>query len=162
MTPGVAGFVGWAITLAVAAAVVALGVRYMVAMPGHSHAGPPPPLTSGQRVLAERLRGHVAELAQSQRNLLHPLQLERGARYVETALVVGAHYDTVPGSPGANDNASAVAVLLELARLLADDAPPRGRAIRFVAFVNEEPPFFMSAAMGSEAWARRALPLALW
>ncbi|MBI5585350.1 MAG: M20/M25/M40 family metallo-hydrolase [Deltaproteobacteria bacterium] len=62
-------------------------------------------------------------------------------------IVVGAHYDTVPGTPGADDNASGVAVLLELARLL------QGRSSRktllLVAFVNEEPPFFGSKNMGS-------------
>lgn len=72
------------------------------------------------------------------------------------ALVVGAHYDSVPGSPGADDNASGVAALIELARLLAAEPLPAGRAVRLVAFVNEEPPWFMSEAMGSHAWARRA------
>ena len=59
----------------------------------------------------------------------------------------GAHYDTVPGTPGADDNASGVSALLELARLL------RGRSSRktlvFAAFVNEEPPFYGSKNMGS-------------
>ena len=70
--------------------------------------------------------------------------------------VVGAHYDSVPGSPGANDNASGVAVLIEIARLLAAQGPSAGGGVRLVAFANEEPPYFMSTAMGSEAWARRA------
>lgn len=68
-------------------------------------------------------------------------------------LVIGAHYDSVAGCPGANDNASGVAAVLELSRLLRGDA---GRlAIRFVAFANEEPPFFMTEAMGSRVYARR-------
>ena len=54
-------------------------------------------------------------------------------------IVVGAHYDTVPGSPGADDNASAVAGLLELARLFREN--PGARKVAFVAFANEEPPF---------------------
>ncbi|HET9468387.1 MAG TPA: M28 family peptidase [Vicinamibacterales bacterium] len=66
------------------------------------------------------------------------------------AVVVGAHYDTVAGCPGANDNASGVAALLELARHCTDRA-----RLRFVAFVNEEPPFFMSELMGSRVYARR-------
>jgi hypothetical protein len=68
--------------------------------------------------------------------------------------VVGAHYDTVPGTPGANDNASGVAVLLELARLLRDH--PAGQRVRFVAFANEEPPWFQTPMMGSFVYAARA------
>jgi len=68
-------------------------------------------------------------------------------------LLVGAHYDSVPGCPGANDNASGVAALIELARLLS--ARKRNRTVRFVAFANEEPPFFMTEAMGSFVYARR-------
>ncbi len=193
MTSGAGGFPGWPIAAALAAALVTLGLWYMIAMPGHTHTGPLAALLPDERALAERVRNHVLQLAQSERNVQHPAQLERSARYIEAALaghglapeaqlfesggrevrnieaaiprsaaplapavVVGAHYDTVPGSPGANDNASAVAVLIELARVLANDVPPGGRAIRLVAFVNEEPPYFMSGSMGSEAWARRA------
>ena len=68
--------------------------------------------------------------------------------------MVGAHYDTVSGSPGANDNGTGVAALLELARRLA--GRPARRTIRFVAFVNEEPPFFQTAEMGSVVYASAA------
>jgi Zn-dependent M28 family amino/carboxypeptidase len=68
-------------------------------------------------------------------------------------LLVGAHYDTAPGTPGANDNASGVAALLELANSLRGERFER--EIRFVAFVNEEPPYFQSDAMGSRVYARR-------
>jgi hypothetical protein len=68
------------------------------------------------------------------------------------AMVIGAHYDSVYGSPGANDNGSGVAVLLELARLLA--VQTLARELRMVAFVNEEPPFFRSKLMGSMVYAR--------
>ncbi|MEJ2722147.1 MAG: M28 family peptidase [bacterium] len=68
------------------------------------------------------------------------------------AVVIGAHYDTVVGCPGANDNASGVAALLEIARVLADRRPTR--SLRFVAFVNEEPPFFQTDLMGSRRYAR--------
>ena len=64
-----------------------------------------------------------------------------GARKHEI-LLIGAHYDTVPGSPGANDNASGVSALLEISRLFAGIEP--ALTVRFVAFVNEEPPFFTS------------------
>jgi Zn-dependent M28 family amino/carboxypeptidase len=67
-------------------------------------------------------------------------------------VLVGAHYDTVRGSPGANDNGSGIAALIELARLL--HAAPLARTIRFVGFANEESPFFMTRAMGSLVAAR--------
>ncbi len=64
-------------------------------------------------------------------------------------LVVGAHYDTVPGTEGADDNASAVCVLLELARRLA--ARPPSIPVRLVAFTLEEAPAFGTAQQGSRA-----------
>lgn len=83
-------------------------------------------------------------------------------------LVIGAHYDTRVGmakwnihgpaepsrvgTPGANDNASGVAALLEMARVLRDT--PTANTIRFVAYANEEPPFFQTDAMGSLVHAR--------
>jgi Zn-dependent M28 family amino/carboxypeptidase len=70
------------------------------------------------------------------------------------AVVIGAHYDTVPGCPGANDNGTGIAAVLELARRFAGRR--RRRTIRFVAFVNEEPPFFQTAAMGSWVYANEA------
>jgi Zn-dependent M28 family amino/carboxypeptidase len=69
-------------------------------------------------------------------------------------VVIGAHYDTVQGCPGANDNATGVAATLELARRFARE--PRPRTVRFVAFVNEEPPFFQTDLMGSVVYARAA------
>lgn len=69
-------------------------------------------------------------------------------------VIVGAHYDSVAGSPGANDNGSGVAAVLELSRLFARERP--ARTIRFVAFVNEEPPFFPFGEMGSRVYARAA------
>ncbi len=120
--------------------------------------------------LARRLRAHVEFLAANERNS----DLERPARYIEREfgarfrrqeyrsagrmvrnveigngnIVVGAHYDTVPGSPGADDNASGVAVLIELARL--------GLPVRCVAFANEELPYSHGDEMGSFVYAHRA------
>lgn len=70
----------------------------------------------------------------------------------EEVLVVGAHYDSVATTPGADDNASGVAVLLELARRMRG-ARPR-RTVRFVAFACEEMPFFRTGEMGSQVHAR--------
>jgi len=72
----------------------------------------------------------------------------------QAIVVVGAHYDTVAGTPGANDNGSGVAAVLEIARMLADTAP--ARTVRFVAFANEEPPFFYGEEMGSNVYAGRS------
>ncbi len=68
-------------------------------------------------------------------------------------VVAGAHYDSVPGSPGANDNASGVAALLELGRALRQGSFER--SIHLVAFVNEEQPFARTTAMGSAQYAGR-------
>src|SRR6266403_3585506 len=69
-------------------------------------------------------------------------------------VVVGAHYDSVEGAPGANDNASGVAALLEISREFAQLSPEC--SVRFVAFVNEEPPFFYWGQMGSMVYAKAA------
>jgi len=77
----------------------------------------------------------------------------RGSEASAGIIVVGAHYDSVTGTVGANDNASGVAATLELARLLKDVRPRR--SIRFVFFVNEEPPYFQTPQMGSLVYARQ-------
>jgi hypothetical protein len=70
----------------------------------------------------------------------------------EEVVVLGAHYDTILGTPGADDNATAVAGLLALSgRARQRDWD---RTLRFVAFANEEPPFFMSPSMGSLVYAQ--------
>ena len=69
------------------------------------------------------------------------------------SLVIGAHYDTVD-CPGANDNASAVAAMLEIASEVSSRAEQPRRTIRFVAFANEEPPYFGSKDMGSWRYAQ--------
>jgi len=164
----------------IAAVLAVAALWYFTAMPGTSHAGPLPPLSDEERALAARLRRHVETLARTERNtdldtpvryiagalaahgLASALQtFESGGRSVSNvevsppgpaAIVVGAHYDTVPGSPGADDNASGVAALIELAGLLAKERLP----IRFVAFANEELPYHMGPEMGSWVSARRS------
>jgi hypothetical protein len=78
-----------------------------------------------------------------------------GADRADEVVVVGAHYDSAEGTPGANDNASGVAALLELARSFRHRNG--SRTIRFVAFTNEEPPFFQTDRMGSRVYAARAM-----
>ena len=77
-----------------------------------------------------------------------------GSKWSNEIILIGAHYDSVVGSPGANDNASGVAALLEISRRFRDIRPER--TVRFVAFVNEEPPFFYWRQMGSMVYARAA------
>jgi Zn-dependent M28 family amino/carboxypeptidase len=67
----------------------------------------------------------------------------------ERIFIVGAHYDSAPGAPGANDNGSGTAAVLELARMLKTVQLEAGTELRFVLFVNEEPPYFMGEEMGS-------------
>jgi len=84
----------------------------------------------------------------------HNLEIElKGTTRPEQVVVLGAHYDTAPHTPGADDNGSGVAAILELARLL--DRSKLQRTVRLVAFANEEPPFFKQAEMGSLVYAGR-------
>lgn len=71
----------------------------------------------------------------------------------EEIVIIGAHYDSVDGAAGADDNASGVAAMLALSRAFAGSQPRR--TIRFVAFANEEPPYFQTAGMGSHRYAQR-------
>ncbi len=75
-----------------------------------------------------------------------------GTDRADEIVLLGAHYDTIPTTPGADDNASAVAVLIESARLLRPLKPRR--TIRFVAFACEEMPYFHQREMGSQVYAR--------
>lgn len=72
--------------------------------------------------------------------------------YDKPHIIIGAHYDSAPGTPGADDNASAVAILLELSRLFA--GKPYAKSLRFVAYTNEEPPHFCTTTMGSVVHAK--------
>ena len=125
------------------------------------------------------LAGNIGE-----RNVMHPQALADAARYIERAfadagytparqtfvadgvscsnievlggaeiVVIGAHYDSVIGAPGADDNGSGVAAILALARAFA--RRKQNRTLRFVAFANEEPPWFATEQMGSFRYAQR-------
>jgi hypothetical protein len=105
--------------------------------------------TAGGTYWAEDLgsEGHHAE------NLIVDLPSQSG-RVDGPRLVLGAHYDTEPQTPGANDNASGVALALELAWALARE--PAAAPVRIALFANEEQPYFGTEAMGSLVHARRA------
>ena len=76
-----------------------------------------------------------------------------GTKLPDEIVIIGGHYDTVPNSPGANDNASGVALLLAVAEYLRTKPPER--TIRVVFFVNEESPFSGGIQMGSRVYAER-------
>ena len=76
-----------------------------------------------------------------------------GTENPDQILLIGAHYDTIEGTPGADDNASAIAGLLEMHRLLSEEKYKK--TLRFVAFTLEEPPFFSSDDMGSMHHAKK-------
>jgi Zn-dependent M28 family amino/carboxypeptidase len=78
----------------------------------------------------------------------------KGAKLPDETIIIGAHYDTVLGTPGADDNASAVATLLEIARALKRFSPDR--TLKLIFFVIEEPPVFRSEHMGSYIYAKEA------
>ena len=78
----------------------------------------------------------------------------RGDGAEDEVVVVGAHYDTAPNTPGADDNGSGCAALIEVARVLA--RTEHTRTIRFVLFANEEPPHYTTEGMGSRVHARRS------
>jgi hypothetical protein len=77
-----------------------------------------------------------------------------GTKYPDETVIIGAHYDTVYGTPGADDNASAVAVLLEMCRALKNFSP--GRTLKLIFFFLEEPPVFRTEHMGSYVYAKEA------
>ncbi len=77
----------------------------------------------------------------------------KGSQEPEKIFIVGAHYDSAPGTPGANDNGSGTAAMLAIAEKLKGFKPKR--TLRFVAFTNEEPPYFQNRGqMGSWVYAK--------
>jgi len=95
------------------------------------------------------------QLFESEGQTVQNIEVELpGATAPQEIAVVGAHYDSVPDGPGANDNASGIAALLEIARMLAGKT--RARTLRLVAFVNEEQPFSNGDQMGSRVYAERS------
>jgi hypothetical protein len=132
-------------------------VRHLAGTIGPRHMLRPRTLNDAREYIEKRLIefGYITELQEFEATGVRVANVEaRATAATQRFVVLGAHYDTVPITPGANDNASGVAALLEVARLMR--ARTGGMAIRFVAFVNEEPPWFQTPAMGSLVYAARA------
>jgi hypothetical protein len=133
-------------------------VRHLAGI-GPRHTGLPGNLEAGAQWIEAELTALGFEVGRQEyevrgvacRNLEVAL---RGRSAPGEIVIVGAHYDSVPGSPGADDNASGVAALLALARVFAGSSPER--TLRLVAFVNEEPPNYLEETMGSLVYARRS------
>lgn len=100
-----------------------------------------------------RVERHVYRVEQDGVDATNVIAEIRGSAQPDEIVVIGAHYDSVHGTIGADDNASGVAVLLALARRALGTKPTR--TLRFVAFANEEPPHFQSEDMGSFQYAKR-------
>ncbi len=134
-------------------------VRALAGRIGERHTGRPEALEASARYLEETLRGMgyapEAQPFEAGGGTVRNLDADRaGAARPEEILVVGAHYDTAPETPGANDNATGVAAVLEIARAFAAKRP--ALTVRFACFVNEEPPYFQTDRMGSRVHSRRA------
>lgn len=132
-----------------------VGIRHPVAAPEG--------LRASQAYISEQMKSFgldlLEEAIQGEPNerFVNLIGRESGGRAGKKILVVGAHYDTISESPGADDNASGLAVLLEVARIL---APLRGKLTpQFVAFSLEEEGF-----LGSDHYARqiRRNKIPLW
>ncbi|MBC7683840.1 MAG: M20/M25/M40 family metallo-hydrolase [Bdellovibrionales bacterium] len=109
-------------------------------------------------------RRHYAYAGHVVRNLEVSLINTVGLKPPERVFIVGAHYDSAPGGPGANDHGSGTAAVLELARMLKGIHLGPGTELKFVFFVNEEAPYFGGEGMGSWQHAmdvrRRGQPVA--
>lgn len=130
---------------------------------GERNLAHPEQLRRAEHYLAARL-AHAGHVVRWQTYIcggheVSNLEVEiKGTTKPDEIIVVGAHYDSINhrgvASPGANDNASGSAAVVELARMLAGISPVR--TIRLVLFVNEEPPYFWTDEMGSLIYARAA------
>ncbi len=134
-------------------------VRALAGRIGERNMFRPAPLEAAARYLERALvslgYGVEAQAFEAREQVVRNVEAALGGGSLAGEIViVGAHYDSVIGSPGANDNASGTAAVLELARLLRGRAS--ARTVRFVFFVNEEPPFYLTEDMGSRRYAARA------
>lgn len=133
-------------------------VEHLALKIGPRHLGDYPSLKAAEAYVAGALAeaGHTVERQEYEHRGLKSanliVELPGSSRAAEI-VVVGAHYDTVPGSPGANDNGSGTAALVALAGRWRGARP--ARTLRLVAFANEEWPYFQTGAMGSAVYADR-------
>ncbi|MES2902492.1 MAG: M28 family peptidase [Pseudomonadota bacterium] len=122
----------------------------------------PAALERSARYIESRLAGFGYQVRRQEykydghavRNIEVSLVNTNGIKEPSRIIIVGAHYDSARGAPGANDNGSGAAALLELARMLKPTRLREGSELKFVFFVNEEPPYFLGDGMGSRRHAQ--------
>ncbi len=125
---------------------------------GPRHVGRPEGLSAAEKLIEKELSS-AGDAVERQTYIAGDIEVanlivERpGVKRPDEIVILGAHYDTVEFTPGADDNASAIAVLIEVARMLGGRS--FDRTVRFIAFACEEPPHFYTETMGSAMYARR-------
>lgn len=130
-------------------------VTYLAGTLGPRHLGRPRVLRQTTDYIEGRFHQTDCAVTRHRYHVRHQpcdnLQVEiRGESRPNSIIVIGAHYDTVPASPGANDNASGITALLGIAETLANVKP--AQTIRLVAFANEESPYGWTQQMGSKVY----------
>lgn len=129
---------------------VARHVEYLAGRLGPRSADQPTALAEAATYVEEQLRGlgwHTSRQPVGPQPGYYNVIAEAAVLPpTNQVLVIGAHYDTVSRSPGADDNASGVAVLIEVARLV---PPSDGRPVRLIGFTNEEAPLGRTELRGS-------------
>lgn len=119
-----------------------------------------------QQTLKDVIKHITTSFEQSTNEVeIHTFKISRGPEYQNVIasfgprdadrFIIGAHYDVFGDYPGADDNASGVAAILEIARMLKEEKKPLKNRIDLVAFALEEPPFFASEDMGSSHYAKK-------
>jgi Zn-dependent M28 family amino/carboxypeptidase len=129
---------------------------------GPRHVGKPQALAAAASLIENELGDMGYTVARqtyqaSGQNVANLVAELPGDKRKDEIVILGAHYDTVSTTPGADDNASAVAVLLEVARMMHGRRLPR--TVRFLAFACEEMPHFRTGEMGSQMYARQCREL---
>lgn len=129
-------------------------VDMLAGLIGPRHEDKPASLTDTLTYLHRQLLANDDQVTQevfpsrNHRKAINLVAQRDGCKRPQDVVILGAHYDTVNTTPGADDNASAVAMLLEVSRLL--KGVPSKRSLRLVLFANEEPPHFHTDTMGSQ------------
>lgn len=132
-------------------------VRMLATQIGARNDDHPEAYRKAQKYLEDELKSYGYEVAlhevKSGKDTWFNVEATRPGKSKEV-VVFGAHYDSCFDTPGADDNASGVAALLELARLMSRESPEK--TLHFAFFANEEPPHFQRRSMGSLQYAKMA------
>lgn len=133
-------------------------IRTLALAIGERHSKKPEALARAKEYIVSefektKLTVNIHEFEYSGQNFANIEAVMPGHALAEENIVVGAHYDSEDGTPGANDNGTGVAAILAIASDLSAYKPEL--TIRFVAFANEEARFFATDGMGSQVYAKQ-------